>query len=64
MLFALDKKASYEEGFLVEKGEDDWGGHYDHAIPPYKADDNEGWGLRVPSMMLNPYTKKATGVKT
>jgi phospholipase C len=43
---------------------DDWGGHYDHAIPPFVSNDEmEGWGLRVPGLMLNPYAKKATGAK-
>jgi phospholipase C len=44
---------------------DDWGGHYDHAIPPYVSNDEmQGWGLRVPGLMLSPYAKKATGAKT
>jgi phospholipase C len=52
---------------------DDWGGHYDHAIPPYVVPDpnnngenhpTEGWGIRVPGLMLSPYAKKATGAKT
>ena len=43
---------------------DDWGGHYDHAIPPFQSiQDNEGWGLRVPGLMLSPYAKKSGGTK-
>ena len=35
---------------------DDWGGFYDHVVPP-KIDEN-GYGLRVPSMVISPYAKK------
>jgi phospholipase C len=34
---------------------DDWGGFYDHVVPP-KVDEN-GYGLRVPALMLSPYAK-------
>jgi phospholipase C len=35
---------------------DDWGGFYDHVAPP-QVDEN-GYGLRVPSMVISPYAKK------
>jgi phospholipase C len=35
---------------------DDWGGFYDH-VPPPKADHN-GYGLRVPSIVIGPYVKR------
>ncbi len=35
---------------------DDWGGFYDHVVPP-KVDEN-GYGLRVPAFMISPYAKK------
>jgi phospholipase C len=35
---------------------DDWGGFYDHVKPPY-ADQN-GYGLRVPGLVISPYAKK------
>jgi phospholipase C len=35
---------------------DDWGGFYDHVVPP-KADQN-GYGLRVPAMVISPYARK------
>jgi len=34
---------------------DDWGGFYDHVAPP-KVDEN-GYGLRVPAMVISPYAK-------
>ena len=34
---------------------DDWGGLYDHVVPP-KVDTN-GYGLRVPAMVISPYAK-------
>ena len=35
---------------------DDWGGFYDHVTPP-KIDHN-GYGLRVPGIIISPYAKK------
>jgi phospholipase C len=35
---------------------DDWGGFYDHVVPP-RVDGN-GFGLRVPSMVISPYARK------
>src|SRR5260370_26755011 len=37
---------------------DDWGGFYDHVVPP-KAKDGLGYGLRVPGIVISPYAKKA-----
>jgi phospholipase C len=34
---------------------DDWGGFYDH-VPPPQIDSN-GYGLRVPGMVISPYAK-------
>jgi phospholipase C len=35
---------------------DDWGGFYDHVVPP-EVDQN-GYGLRVPSITISPYARK------
>jgi phospholipase C len=37
---------------------DDWGGFYDHVVPP--AADQNGYGLRVPAITISPYAR--TGV--
>jgi phospholipase C len=34
---------------------DDWGGFYDHVVPP-RIDEN-GYGLRVPGLVISPYAK-------
>jgi phospholipase C len=35
---------------------DDWGGFYDHVAPP--TVDGNGYGLRVPAMIISPYARK------
>jgi phospholipase C len=35
---------------------DDWGGFYDHVVPP-KVDEN-GYGLRVPGLVISAYAKR------
>ncbi|MGN6676929.1 MAG: alkaline phosphatase family protein [Streptosporangiaceae bacterium] len=34
---------------------DDWGGFYDHVVPP-RVDQN-GYGLRVPALVISPYAR-------
>jgi phospholipase C len=35
---------------------DDWGGFYDH-VPPPRVDRN-GFGLRVPAIVISPYARR------
>ena len=35
---------------------DDWGGFYDHVVPPHV--DQNGYGLRVPGLVISPFAKK------
>jgi phospholipase C len=35
---------------------DDWGGWYDHVVPPQV--DADGYGFRVPALIISPYAKK------
>ena len=35
---------------------DDWGGFYDHVPPPRV--DEQGYGLRVPGLLISPYAKR------
>ncbi|HEY2354299.1 MAG TPA: alkaline phosphatase family protein [Gaiellaceae bacterium] len=34
---------------------DDWGGFYDHVVPPVV--NGESWGLRVPALVISPYAR-------
>jgi phospholipase C len=36
---------------------DDWGGFYDHVVPPTTSD-GYGYGIRVPGLLISPYAKK------
>jgi phospholipase C len=35
---------------------DDWGGFYDHVVPPVV--DRNGYGLRVPGLVISPYARR------
>jgi phospholipase C len=35
---------------------DDWGGFYDHVVPPHV--DVNGYGLRVPGIVISPYARR------
>jgi phospholipase C len=34
---------------------DDWGGFYDHVVPPHV--DENGYGMRVPGIVISPYAR-------
>jgi phospholipase C len=34
---------------------DDWGGFYDHVVPPVV--NGQSWGLRVPGLVISPYAR-------
>jgi len=34
---------------------DEWGGFYDHVVPPHV--DGNGYGIRVPGLVISPYAK-------
>src|SRR5262249_53541466 len=36
---------------------DDWGGFYDHVVPP--KIDQGGYGIRVPGLVISPWVKQA-----
>src|SRR5205814_791251 len=35
---------------------DDWGGFYDHVVPPNV--DGNGYGIRVPGIVISPYARR------
>jgi phospholipase C len=35
---------------------DDWGGYYDHVVPPNV--DRNGYGIRVPALVISPYARR------
>jgi phospholipase C len=35
---------------------DDWGGFYDHVVPP--TVDHNGFGIRVPALVISPYARR------
>jgi phospholipase C len=37
---------------------DDWGGFYDHVVPP--SVDQNGYGLRVPGLVISPYARQGS----
>ena len=37
---------------------DDWGGFYDHVVPPHV--DRNGYGLRVPGLVISPWARRGT----
>ena len=49
-------KSPYWDSTVIFLSWDDWGGFYDHVVPPKV--DNGGYGLRVPGLVISPWAKK------
>jgi len=49
-------QSSYWDSTVILLAWDDWGGFYDHVVPPNV--DVNGYGLRVPALLISPYAKK------
>lgn len=61
LIQALMRSDSWESSaFLVTY--DDWGGWYDHVVPPQV--DEFGYGMRVPAFMVSPYARRGHIDKT
>ncbi len=48
--------SSYWEKSVFTWTYDDWGGWYDHVPPPQV--DKDGYGFRVPALLVSPYAKR------
>jgi phospholipase C len=55
LIQALMRSSSWDSSaFLLLY--DDWGGWYDHVLPP-QVDEN-GYGMRVPGLLISPYARR------
>jgi len=50
-------QSKYWDSTVIFLSWDDWGGFYDHVVPPQI--DAEGLGFRVPAITISPWIKKA-----
>ena len=54
---SLMRSSSWDSSVFVLSW-DDWGGWYDHVVPPQV--DADGYGFRVPALIVSPYAKSGT----
>lgn len=55
LIQALMRSSAWDSSaFMVTY--DDWGGWYDHVLPPQV--DEHGYGMRVPAFMVSPYARR------
>ncbi len=54
---SLMRSSAWGSSVFVEAW-DDWGGWYDHVIPPQV--DGDGYGFRVPALIISPYARHGT----
>ena len=55
IITAIMRSQSWKDSAIVLTW-DDWGGWYDHVVPPQV--DGDGYGFRVPALIISPYAKK------
>ena len=48
-------KSPYWNSTVIFLSWDDWGGFYDHVVPPQV--DSWGYGIRVPAITISPWVK-------
>jgi phospholipase C len=51
-------QSQYWDNTVLFVSWDDWGGFYDHVVPP--SVDKAGYGIRVPGITISPWVKKGT----
>ena len=57
LVTALMRAKEWESSLAVVT-HDDWGGYYDHVPPPRV--DADGYGFRVPAILISPYARAGT----
>ena len=58
---AISRSQSWKDSAIFVTW-DDWGGWYDHVVPPQV--DGQGYGFRVPALIISPFAKRGFVDKT